>query len=84
MPLDEETDVPLIRTLPDERLLEVHEVLDHLEAEDEMTARIVRMRVFGGMKNPEIAALLDVSKRTVGRHWSVAKVWLVRALDNKN
>ena len=82
LPLDDD-ELPHLATLPDERLLEVHEVLDELEAEDELSARIVKMRFFGGMKNTEIAALLGVSKRTVGRHWSVAKVWLVRALDEE-
>ena len=83
LPLEDDDLAPL-SILPDEQLLEVHEVLDQLAAEDEMAARVVKMRFFGGMKNPEIAALLEVSKRTVGRHWSVAKVWLYRALDGDN
>ena len=29
----------------------------------------------------EIAALLEVSEMTVGRHWAAAKVWLYRALE---
>ncbi len=79
----EEDDLPLITTLPDDRLVEVHEVLDQLEAEDPMAAGVVKLRFFGGMKNPEIAALLGVSTRTVGRHWAWAQVWLVRALEEK-
>ncbi len=79
----EENDLAVTSLLPDDRLLEVHEVLDQLEAENEMDARIVKLRFFGGMKHAEIAALLDVSEMTVHRHWAAAKVWLYRALEKK-
>ena len=62
----------------------MHEVLDQLEEEDEMNARIVKLRLFGGMKNDEIAALLEVNEKTVRRHWTVAKVWLYRALQEES
>lgn len=80
----EESDLPVTPTLPDDRLLEIHEILDRLEAENEMDARIVKLRFFGGMKNAEIAALLEVSEMTVQRHWAAAKVWLYRALSEKS
>lgn len=80
----EENDLPVTSSLPDDRLLEVHEVLDQLEAENEMDARIVKLRFFGGMKQAEIAALLGISEMTVGRHWATAKVWLYRALEKKS
>ena len=67
--------------MPDERILGIHEVLDRLEEEQEMDARIVKLRFFGGMKNEEIAALLEVSERTVERHWKLAKLWLYRELN---
>jgi len=64
----------------DERLLDVHEVLDRLETEDELKARIVKLRFFSGMDHHEIAALLEVNEKTVRRHWEVAKVWLYKAI----
>lgn len=64
----------------DERLLAVHEVLDALEAEDPLKARIVKLRVFAGLGHDEIAALLEVNEKTVRRHWELAKVWLYRAI----
>ncbi len=67
--------------MADDRILGIHEVLDQLEKENEMDARIVKLRFFGGMKNEEIAALLDVSERTIERHWKVAKLWLYRAMN---
>jgi RNA polymerase sigma factor (TIGR02999 family) len=78
VPLDD--DLPVSTPVLDDRLLGIHEVLDLLEEESEMEARIVKLRFFGGMSHQEIAALLEVSERTVERHWAVAKVWLYRAL----
>lgn len=71
-----------IHDLPqdDRKLLEVHEVLDALEAEDPPRAEVVKLRFFVGLTVPEIAALQRVSERTVARHWELAKVWLVRAI----
>ena len=75
----EEVEVP--DSLADQRLLEVHEVLDRLEAEDALKAQIVKLRFFSGMENEEIASLLGVNEKTVRRHWSIAKVWLYRTLS---
>jgi RNA polymerase sigma factor (TIGR02999 family) len=75
-----EDDLPVSSPVADDRLLGIHEVLDRLEEEHEMDARIVKLRFFGGMKNEEIAALLEVSERTVERHWKLAKLWLYREL----
>lgn len=65
----------------DDRLLGIHEVLDELEKQDELKAHIVKLRFFSGMNHEEIAALLDMNEKSVRRHWSLAKVWLFRALD---
>jgi RNA polymerase sigma factor (TIGR02999 family) len=78
-----EDDLPLPAPMADERLLGVHEVLEQLEAEDEIKAQIVKLRFFGGMNHDEIAGLVEVSEKTVRRHWSVAKVWLFRALKEE-
>ena len=67
----------------DERLLGIHEVLDQLEAEDEIKARIVKLRFFSGMNHDEIAALLGVNEKTVRRHWALAKIWLYRAMEKE-
>ncbi len=73
--------------LPDDvdhqRLLQVNDVLDVLEAEDSMKAQIVKMRFYCGMENEEIAAILGVNEKTVRRHWQLAKVWLFREIEDK-
>jgi RNA polymerase sigma factor (TIGR02999 family) len=60
----------------DEKVIQVHEALDALAAEDPQKAEIVKLRFFAGLGHEEIAALLGVNEKTVRRHWEVAKVWL--------
>jgi RNA polymerase sigma factor (TIGR02999 family) len=60
----------------DEKILQVHEALDALAAEDPQKAEIVKLRFFAGLNHHEIAALLGVNEKTVRRHWEVAKVRL--------
>lgn len=64
----------------DLRLLEIHEVLDELEAEDELAAGIVKLKYFAGMSFAEIGPLLEISERTAQRRWATAKIWLYRAM----
>ena len=80
LPLD---GVDLPAPVNDDRLLDIHEALDQLEAEDEIKARIVKLRFFSGMNHDEIAALLGVNEKTVRRHWELAKVWLYRAIEKQ-
>ncbi len=42
--------------------------------------RIVELRFFGGLGEPEIAAVLGLSARTVARRWRTARAWLFRHL----
>ena len=79
VPLDDALPIPA--PMADERLLEVHEILDQLEKEHALDAQIVKLRFFGGLKQDEIAALLEVSEKTVQRHWIMAKTWLYQALQ---
>ncbi len=48
---------------------------------DPERCRIVELRYFGGLDLAEIADLLRVSRTTVKRHWSVARMWLHRELE---
>lgn len=63
-----------------EDLLAVEEALAQLEALDPELARIVELRVFGGLDHPTIAVALDRSLRTVERGWRSARAFLARAL----
>jgi RNA polymerase sigma factor (TIGR02999 family) len=48
---------------------------------DEQQARIIELRYFGGLSVEETAEALNISPATVKRHWTVARAWLLRALD---
>jgi RNA polymerase sigma factor (TIGR02999 family) len=57
-------------------LVVLDEALRRLEALDPELVRIVELRFFAGASNPEIAAALGVSTRTVERGWKTAQSWL--------
>ncbi len=61
-----------------ERLVALDGALDRLAELDPRQARIVEMRYFGGMSVPEVAAALDIGRRTVDRDWAHARSWLKR------
>jgi RNA polymerase sigma factor (TIGR02999 family) len=67
----------------DALVLQVHDALARLEAEDAVKAEVVKLRFFVGLGNSEIAAILGVSEKTVQRHWAFAKAWLFRAMQQK-
>jgi len=61
-------------------ILALSDVLDRLAALDARQARLVELRVFGGMAAPEAAEVLGVSLRTVEREWRAVKAWLQKEL----
>jgi RNA polymerase sigma factor (TIGR02999 family) len=64
----------------DEKVLQVHDALEVLAAEDSQKAEIVKLRFFGGLSHEEIAKVLSVNEKTVRRHWEVAKVRLFQLI----
>lgn len=65
----------------DETLLQVNDALDELQAISPERAEIVKLRFFGGFSECEIAELLNLSERSVQRHWSCAKAWLFDRIE---
>ena len=63
-------------------LIALDRALDALARLDPQQARIVELRYFGGLTVDEAAAALDISPATVKRHWTVARAWLLRALEH--
>ena len=72
----------LIATDPDD-LLALDEALLRLTEMDSRAGRIVELRYFVGLSNAEVAAVLDISEKTVKRDWSVSKAWLQAALKSR-
>ena len=66
----------------DADLVALDEALTALSAIDTRKSKVVELRFFGGLSVNETAAVLKVSPDTVMRDWSLAKVWLLRELDN--
>jgi RNA polymerase sigma factor (TIGR02999 family) len=60
-------DVQLVVEPDPQEVLAVDEALAKLEKEDPRTAQVVILRYFGGLTEPETAAILDVSESTVVR-----------------
>lgn len=67
----------------DEKLLEIHEALDALAAEDPGKAEVVKLRFFVGLTAAETAEVLGVTVRTVERHWSFARTWLFQRIKEQ-
>jgi RNA polymerase sigma factor (TIGR02999 family) len=65
-------------------VLALDEALRKLAELDETLARIVELRYFGGMTVEETAEAVGVSPATVKRQWTLARVWLKRALDGES
>lgn len=62
-------------------IVKLDDVLQRLADVDARQASIVELRFFGGLSVDEIAAQLDISPRTVGREWRMARAWLRRAVQ---
>jgi RNA polymerase sigma factor (TIGR02999 family) len=71
----------LAEAMPDEKILLIDDALAQLEKEYPERARVVVLKYFGGMTNPEVAETLGISERTVNRHWLCAKTWLSRRIQ---
>jgi RNA polymerase sigma-70 factor, ECF subfamily len=64
-------------------VLALHDALTKLEAVDERQAKVVELRYFGGFSVEEIGVLLEISPRSVKRHWALARIWLLKQMKNQ-
>lgn len=60
---------------------QLEEALQELEQLEPRQARIIEHRFFGGLTIEETAEVLNISTATVKRDWTVARLWLARALS---
>jgi RNA polymerase sigma factor (TIGR02999 family) len=58
------------------QLIEWDELLDKLHERDANMADVFKLRYFAGFSVAESADALDISARTVSRHWTAALTWL--------
>lgn len=64
----------------DVEILHIEDVLTRLADMHERMARIVELRIFGGLTMVEIAHVIGLSRQTVHDDWRVAKMWINREL----
>ena len=62
--------------VPAEEFIAVHDAVEELALQDALAAQVVKLRYFVWMSNDEVADALDVSPRSVDRHWAYARAWL--------
>jgi RNA polymerase sigma factor (TIGR02999 family) len=65
-------------------LITLDDALQTLATFDERKSKVVELRFFGGLSVEETAEVLSISPITVMRDWGLAKVWLLRELDERN
>ena len=64
------------KTLSLDEIVELDSALEKLRERDPRQCEVVELRFFVGMKEEEIADVLQVSTKTVKRDWEMARVWL--------
>lgn len=65
-----------------EQLLDLDTLLSALATADPRAARVVELRFFGGLREEDVAEVLQVSVITVKRDWKAARAWLAARLTD--
>lgn len=65
----------------EEQVLQVHEALQALAAQDPRLAQVVEMRYFAGLSEADIAQALQLTERTVQRDWHKARLFLAAMMQ---
>ena len=63
-----------------EELISLDDALERLGRRNERLTQVVELRFFSGLTEKEVAATLDVPKRTIQRDWARARAWLYKEL----
>jgi len=61
-------------------LVALNDSLERLAEQDPKMGEVVELRFFGGLSVEEVARVLGVSDRTIGKYWLFARGWLAREL----
>lgn len=66
----------------EEEILALDEALTQLATHDERQSQVLELHYFGGLTQPEIAEVLEVSESTVRRDFKLARIWLRKLLSD--
>lgn len=64
--------------------IDLDDALTRLAERSERQARIVELRVFGGLTVEEVAEVTGLGRTTISGDWTIAKAWLKRELLGNN
>ncbi len=67
-----------------EFLTDLDSALEQLAEENPIVSQVVSLRFFAGLSIEQTSDALDVSVRTVNRHWSFAKAWLYSQMSDNS
>jgi RNA polymerase sigma factor (TIGR02999 family) len=72
--------IQLAAPQPHKDVLALNEALDKLAVEDEVKAKLVKLRYFSCLTLEEAATELHISPATAARYWAYARAWLHRQI----
>lgn len=75
--------VELAREEDPDQILAVDEAIQELTEVDPTLGKVVCLRFFAGLSVEQTAEAMEISPRTVARHWNFARAWLARSLKQK-
>jgi len=64
-------------------ILALDQAMTRLAAEDARAARVAELRMLGGLSVKETSEVLGIATRTVEKDWTLARLWLARALADE-
>ncbi|HSK64503.1 MAG TPA: ECF-type sigma factor, partial [Pyrinomonadaceae bacterium] len=73
-----------VTRLAGSEMILLDEALKSLAEMDPRRSQVVELRYFGGLKNEEIAVVLNISENTVTRDWNMARAWLHQQLTESS
>ena len=76
------TNVQVATDADPELLLSIDEALKKLAQIQPLKAEIVKLMFFAGLTQAETGECLNISERTVKRHWAYARSWLYAELNS--
>lgn len=59
-----------------DEILAVNDALERLGQEDELAAKVLKLKYYGGLSVDDAADALGVSRATAYRHWTYARAWI--------
>lgn len=73
----------LVSAAPADELLDIHETLESLAAQEPVAAELVKLRYFVGLTMEEASEVLGLALRKTERLWAFARAWLRAELERK-